>query len=590
MRLVFIFLCSNKKSLSSVFIKDNAEAQRFAGTDICVLFDRGPLLTPLTIADARTLNLLPRADASYKHARNSSKSRLHNGTRKEILDELIKWANKPEQCRRVHVLHGPAGHGKSTVAYALARMLGEDLGSSFFFFRGENTLKTSLVFPTIVHQLAHSRSDLRRLLVDAVARHVRFGQLQAMSHQFEDLIRTPLSSLPSSTPPITFVLDGLDECPNKGEIVELLRLLCDAARAIPHLRIFLSTRLEGRIGDELQTYTDIVAFQDLQDVPLEVINNDIRCFIHAQLKSHSGDTGYSFATSQELPMTAENLARLSDGCFKYAGDIVEYLCQDEYYAKSRYDTLITSGSFRSNEHLAGDLDEQYNQLLEDAFGSFARDEERMEYIQRVLSIIALSKEALSARDLETATGIPVLATLDVVKRLRSILRTGVRIDQDSDIWPHHPNLPRFLLDSSRCRHQAFFIERGRHSALITHHLLCHMCELSDRVRKEYDEVPPLGNGSGPQGTDDHKLTDVIGLAALQRGSRYACRHWTSHLCDAKYPELVCESLQLFFAAAFEFWISILANSEETKDLICDACVRVRCWAQVGIMSALVWVI
>ncbi|EMD36678.1 hypothetical protein CERSUDRAFT_136933 [Gelatoporia subvermispora B] len=135
-------------------------------------------------AAADVLENLERAHgASYRSRYVEEKAQLHPGTRKRILDEVPDWARSPSQDRRVQVIYGAAGAGKSAIARAVSEALAESghLGASFFFLRGDPECSNPyLVFPTIAYQLAHSRPNLMTGIVSAIRRYTQHGQTQGI--------------------------------------------------------------------------------------------------------------------------------------------------------------------------------------------------------------------------------------------------------------------------------------------------------------------------------------------------------------------------------------------------------------------------
>src|SRR6266511_1541104 len=65
--------------------------------------------------------------------------RCHPGTRVAILNRLSSWVKDSESSVHVSWLYGPAGAGKSAIAYSLAECLNAEglLAGSFFFFRSD---------------------------------------------------------------------------------------------------------------------------------------------------------------------------------------------------------------------------------------------------------------------------------------------------------------------------------------------------------------------------------------------------------------------------------------------------------------------
>ncbi|EMD36903.1 hypothetical protein CERSUDRAFT_25325, partial [Gelatoporia subvermispora B] len=94
-------------------------------------------------------------------------------TRKKILARLGKWSTQLHLNRRVFVLHGRAGMGKSSIVHALLRDLSPYyITTSFFFNRGiEECVDPYRLAPTLATQLAHANEELHSLVANAVRKH-----------------------------------------------------------------------------------------------------------------------------------------------------------------------------------------------------------------------------------------------------------------------------------------------------------------------------------------------------------------------------------------------------------------------------------
>ncbi|OCH92383.1 hypothetical protein OBBRIDRAFT_791371 [Obba rivulosa] len=396
-------------------------------------------------------------DASYRSYLNDEKARLQKGTREQVLQDLFKWIKDPVQARRVHILHGPAGMGKSAILHAIARQLDKDcLGASFFFNRGDKELgNANRVFTTLVYQLAHLKQELRTLIVDATTTYLPLGHSQAINYQAQRLFIEPLRRLREPPLLLLAVIDGVDECADtpEGVVAAMLQLLCEAAHEIPFLRILVATRPETYIMDALRCcqHSESIVFRDLLR---DDARQDISLFIRMEFnKCASGSS--PFPLIQQRPDAAEQLARISDGLFIYASTVVRYLVRNKYYAVDIYDVLLQSqGSMKGSVKIHDRLDVLYITILRRAFSDDVEDSHRMVHIHQVLTWIALSRTHITVRDLEHV-GIPFSAALHVIDRLRSVLIVEDPIGIDTAIQPCHASFPQFLLDSIRCTEVAF---------------------------------------------------------------------------------------------------------------------------------------
>ncbi|OCH94638.1 hypothetical protein OBBRIDRAFT_102974 [Obba rivulosa] len=487
-------------------------------------------------ANETTLKQLSRSkDASYKSHYVEEKAKLQAGTREQILHEVVDWVKDRDPARRIHVIHGPAGIGKSAISRAVSEALAEEyLGASFFFQRALADCNNAyLVFPTIAYQLAHSRSDLLPHIVEGVRKHLPNGDCQALEHQLRDLLELPLRQITSESPPILFVIDGTDECSNNPDDVvpKMLQLLCQLAQEILPLRILIATRPESYIMGALRSspHCEIIEYRDLLEVAPEVIDQDIRLFIDAEFKKCA--TSGTFPLFKERPDAVAELARLADGLFIYASTVVRFLVQDRHYAVDIYDRLLVSQGSLGSPQLYERLDLLYGEILNSAFGRFRADSVRMDHIHQVLTWITLDEyDVVSARNLQLV-GIPPSVTMDIVERLRSVLVNSTDskgfedIDMDTHAKPCHASFPQFLLNDARCKDAAFRIESHSGHGLIALAILTLFIDgYADTLIGKKDDMI----------SEEDEFPEMWRYVNANLGDQLTKARFTKELCDAFY--------------------------------------------------------
>lgn len=79
-----------------------------------------------------TISKLKRSNVtSYKSRYIEEKAQLQQGIRERISREVVDWAESPDQERRMLVIYGPAGVGKSAIARAVSETFaGKYLGDT----------------------------------------------------------------------------------------------------------------------------------------------------------------------------------------------------------------------------------------------------------------------------------------------------------------------------------------------------------------------------------------------------------------------------------------------------------------------------
>ncbi|KIM54282.1 hypothetical protein SCLCIDRAFT_387208, partial [Scleroderma citrinum Foug A] len=127
---------------------------------------------------------------------NTTKTCLE-GTRTEILKEIVDWINDPDvNAPRIFWLHGQAGRGKSAIAHTIALWFKNvgGLGSCFCFARDRQTeRREEKMLPTVTRDLADRDPAFRRELADAIAKDHSLKHTSDVIQQWEKLLLEPLS-------------------------------------------------------------------------------------------------------------------------------------------------------------------------------------------------------------------------------------------------------------------------------------------------------------------------------------------------------------------------------------------------------------
>jgi len=140
---------------------------------------------------------------SYETARRPS---CFENTHTELLNTVTNWIHD-ERRRRIYILYGIAGIGKSTVAKTVAEQaaMNRVLGSSFFFSRNEDNRKTAKsFFQTLAYHLAHRYSELS-VRINEVLEEDRDVAQRNPRKQFGLLIAKPLQSIRAGHNPILII-------------------------------------------------------------------------------------------------------------------------------------------------------------------------------------------------------------------------------------------------------------------------------------------------------------------------------------------------------------------------------------------------
>ncbi|KAG1835689.1 hypothetical protein EV424DRAFT_1551697 [Suillus variegatus] len=207
------------------------------------------------------------------------------GTRVVLLNHIYGLSDTKEMNRLIW-LHGTAGVGKSAVAFTVAdrmrrlKMTKETkvetrLGGTFFFSRKHTKRRTTgYFFMTLAYQLAQNFPSVQTDVNRAILKDpTLLDPDKSLREQMEGLFLQPLRKLQyrlRECPPLTFVVDALDECTNESpneyssesrdegesesELTELISLLAQVLRDpdLPSIHILVTSRSEAHIFEAMQ--------------------------------------------------------------------------------------------------------------------------------------------------------------------------------------------------------------------------------------------------------------------------------------------------------------------------------------------------
>ncbi|KAG1771772.1 hypothetical protein EDD22DRAFT_966014 [Suillus occidentalis] len=216
--------------------------------DQCPYFHLLSLACCLTTFTVLQVTWAKLSEVAVKGAQYNSRERQPHpkclqGTRVDLLKYIHGFLDDTEKNQLIW-LHGTAGVGKSAVAFTVADKMRslkvreetnieKRLAGTFFFSRKHTKrCTTGYFFVTLVYQLATNfpsiRKDVNRTIHDNPA---LLDPDTPLCDQMEALFLQPLRWLQlrlRGCPPLSFIVDALDECSSEPELTDLILSLAQA--------------------------------------------------------------------------------------------------------------------------------------------------------------------------------------------------------------------------------------------------------------------------------------------------------------------------------------------------------------------------
>ncbi|TFK49024.1 hypothetical protein OE88DRAFT_454802 [Heliocybe sulcata] len=292
--------------------------------------------TAQAVLDLESQILLSRLKPAY--ARQTTINGCQDGTRRNIMNNILAWASSRDHDKRIMWLYGPPGSGKSAVATTVADRIchGGRLGAVHFF---DCNSKDRSDVAGCLESLTYQLSQFSPPFGKAVAQTIREnpGIVHAsLKSRFQELLIQPAMLLPDVREPVTIIVDGLDECGDVQTRRDLLSLLEDELPRMPsHIRVLITSRPEHDIRRRFQCSTYV---QPLElDVKDQENVADIRKFLHGRLR----DIQVEHQLPDDWPCEAhlDELVERASGVFRWAVLAAEVICTGD--PQDRIEQLIS---------------------------------------------------------------------------------------------------------------------------------------------------------------------------------------------------------------------------------------------------------
>ncbi|GJE96840.1 AAA-16 domain-containing protein [Phanerochaete sordida] len=483
----FIFALHNKDILEGMTTDLTRAVQHFqtlalAAVDKAVEYIKRHLI----------LAKLKCADAGYRSV-HIEKSLLMEGTRDALLSEFLsRFQGSDPTAKRLNVVTGGAGMGKSAIAYRLCALLdtksNDDistpppsgtpaLGASFFFdLRDPDLSSDRMLIPTIARQLAERVPSLLPHMIEAIRDFLPHGESQLSSFAVTALLLKPLERVKDlPLHPIVIVIDGLDECTDQESLCDILKSLVSLVRTVRWLHLFVASRPESLIREALlsSSAADVVHRRDLgESSVIEDTEGDIKKYLMEKIESLP-----EYAAYTATPHGSEDLNHLvhrAGNLFIYARTVFLVLSRPPYRTRpvEGFQFVLSPTAHLSN------IDALYLQILTVAYppSLLTASPGVHTHLLCFLTFIACGKYGwppatfaiignyLAATDYIHSRTAAAPASQPMteasISQMTAELSSVMRIGECGSILPIHVSFMEFLVDSNRCPNKHYHISEN----------------------------------------------------------------------------------------------------------------------------------
>jgi len=446
---------------------------------------------------------------------------------------------------RIFWLAGLAGTGKTSIATSLCHMLLAEpdvvLGGAFFCSRTANVAELTDA-RYIIPSLAVAYATKSQQFEAALASALNVDSLAAskpVSVQILTLLQQPLATLTTSSRPIVFVIDALDECSDENEVKKLLQaistLRCDA-----NVKFIVTSRPETHINTSPISRSDHNGILRLHNIDPMEVTDDIRLYIgDAFSKQLLEETWY---TESDVNL----LATRSDGLFIFASTVVTYVLDTES-ADDRMARLRTVlFTMKDSKVATGPLDAVYEFVLRRASNTTKVEPRELEATRQVLACILAAKMPLSILALAEILGWKPETLRASLRRLRSVVLVPEMADQP-------------ILRTVHASFGDYLFERAavdiRIPATLGDGLLARGCLRIMSKRLHFN----ISKSRSSHQPNSATKPDTFTLSL-----EYACLQWAYHLASLGEPGVSDEEINVIFSRQFLFWLEVMSILGEVR--------------------------
>ena len=431
-----------------------------------------------------------------------------------------------------------AGTGKTCIALTLCQKLRNEpailLGGTFFCSRIVDAPARAAVeniIPTLAVLLARAAPECGERLVAELKSYSDVAKM-TIPVQGENLFVKPLEAWDHRDRQIVFVIDALDECRDKDQLVQLLEAMATFASRAGPVRFIVTARPDPRIRVVRMENIALCSQIELYALDQKEVAADIRLVLHETFKKAPNRTFY---TDDDLDALTER----AGGLFIFASVAAEYICETN--SPDRLN-IVKKKAFI--DHLAAKrLEKMYEVVLEEAFGPVRSGPHELDGPCKIISAILASRESLSVSTLTKLLDVSKDQVQGALDRLHAVMFIPKHGEEGA---PHflHTTFVDFV--AARAKMQLIQINE-----LSGHIVLAKACLRLFTKDLHFD----MSQNLSPR--DDCWPTKGV---KVSRWLYYACQHWVYHAYGERTltTGISDDLINLALRSTFLFWLEVFS--------------------------------
>lgn len=465
-------------------------------------------------------------------------------TRTELLVDIIKRLTTEETTKNVFILSGPAGSGKTAIAHSVAHICNtthRSLASSFFFKAGVSLRdRPDQLVSSIARGLAAKNSNYASFVSEAIENDPGLATAP-IQRQFQTLLTSIASQLPTDTHPVAMVIDAIDE----GWSEDLLEILESWAQLPSWIRLFVTFRDDGSVPHRLRVSPHI-DWRDL-DIASKSNHDDIRTYLAQKLHKIAANRDlHGWPTLEDI----EKMCRKANGLFVWAAVACNSIGEVDLDPIEQFNELLDDDVIRDTQ-AADQMDELYLKVLSKCQLNDARAQSRY---QQCFGAVLSVRRPLSVGALNELLG--VSHTFPTLRRLAPIMPGLLPPGSDTPIQVIHQSLRQF---ATRAPGRHALLESDQNAFLALRCLLVIHEQLPSLV--EHTQWITDGKREGQRSLP--LLPERIASDALE----YACQFMMDHLTGVEHLSAeLSGAIELFLRQNLFGWLALCTLKGKCQDI------------------------